>query len=277
MAAPTRARWRRAGTPTYPSADSLGRRWVHHWADQCARRSPVAAGGTARRDERYALADYRRPSVVVQRRDAAAPRRRRRPRDGLLDEIDGRFRRGLRRIYLWSLWPTPDLRARGWELEGHPPLLIRPPATAVLAPVRSPRPTRRIAGAQPAGARRVGTATPCRATRCAELHRSGRYALAGPALLDDERLRLWISRDERGRARERVGAVRRAGASASLAFGVTLPEARRRGQWSLHARHRLRAEPELWHAGVFSDFSRPGAERLGFIPVIRFTLYRRAR
>jgi hypothetical protein len=31
--------------------------------------------------------------------------------------------------------------------------------------------------------------------------------------------------------------------------------------------------PDLWVTGVFSDFSRLGAERLGFVPVQRFTLW----
>jgi hypothetical protein len=34
---------------------------------------------------------------------------------------------GTGEAYLWSAWPTPDLRSRGWVLEGHPPLLLRPP------------------------------------------------------------------------------------------------------------------------------------------------------
>jgi hypothetical protein len=28
---------------------------------------------------------------------------------------------------------------------------------------------------------------------------------------------------------------------------------------------------------VFSDFSRPGAERIGFVPIVRHTLWHRAR
>jgi hypothetical protein len=29
-------------------------------------------------------------------------------------------------VFVWSAWPTPDLWRRGWQLEGHPPLLYRP-------------------------------------------------------------------------------------------------------------------------------------------------------
>ena len=59
----------------------------------------------------------------------------------------------------------------------------------------------------------------------------------------------------------------------SLAFGATLPAARRRGLWRQLALVRLRAVPDLPVAGVFSDFSRPGAEVLGFLPIVRLTLW----
>ena len=29
----------------------------------------------------------------------------------------------------------------------------------------------------------------------------------------------------------------------------------------------------MWIAGVFSDHSRPGAESIGFVPVLRLTLW----
>ena len=59
----------------------------------------------------------------------------------------------------------------------------------------------------------------------------------------------------------------------SLSYGVTLPESRRRGYWRRLAIERLRSTPDLWMAGVFSDFSRPGAETLGFVPLLRLTLW----
>ena len=52
-----------------------------------------------------------------------------------------------------------------------------------------------------------------------------------------------------------------------------MPAARRRGFWRQLAIDRLRATPELWTTGVFSDFSRPGAEALGFVPLLRLTLW----
>ena len=33
------------------------------------------------------------------------------------------------------------------------------------------------------------------------------------------------------------------------------------------------ATPDLWFAGVFSDHSRPDAESIGFVPLLRLTLW----
>jgi hypothetical protein len=99
--------------------------------------------------------------------------------------------------------------------------------------------------------------------------------MAGPSLLDDMRLRFLTAHLD--------GQVVSAAASfvdhgvGSLAFGATLPRARRRGLWQQLAVARIRTMPDLWVTGVFSDFSRPGAERLGFVPIERFTLWVRDR
>jgi hypothetical protein len=62
-----------------------------------------------------------------------------------------------------------------------------------------------------------------------------------------------------------------------LALGVVLAEARRRGYWQALLRARLADLEGLPSASLFSDMSRPGAEHNGFLPVSRFTLWRRAR
>ena len=95
--------------------------------------------------------------------------------------------------------------------------------------------------------------------------------VAAAALLDDERVRFLVGLDG-----ERVVAAAASFTShgiGSLSYGVTLPEWRRRGYWRRLAIERLRATPDLWMAGVFSDFSRPGAETLGFVPLLRLTLW----
>ncbi|HEX2300504.1 MAG TPA: hypothetical protein VHH34_18675, partial [Pseudonocardiaceae bacterium] len=103
--------------------------------------------------------------------------------------------------------------------------------------------------------------------------RTGVLAAAG--VLDDPRVRLTVSREE-GRAVS-IGALFVSGELGLFALGVTRPEARRRGHWLSHAVHRLIEVPQRWTAGVFSDHSRSPAQRLGFVPVLRLTLWSRSR
>ena len=98
-------------------------------------------------------------------------------------------------------------------------------------------------------------------------------------LLDDDRLAFYLGRAGEGRATAAVSASASFASHgiASLALAATLPAARGRGHWHGHAVARLRANPSVWTLGVFSDFSRPLAEHLGFVPLLRFTLWIRDR
>jgi hypothetical protein len=96
-------------------------------------------------------------------------------------------------------------------------------------------------------------------------------AFAAPALLDDVRFRFFVGHD--GARHVAAGVSFVSHGIASLAYGVTVPAARRRGFWRRLAVERLRATPEVWTTGVFSDLSRPGAEALGFVPLLRLTLW----
>jgi len=63
----------------------------------------------------------------------------------VVDKIDPRAAGGRGAVYLWSVWPTPDLRSRGWELDGHPRRWcahprLRGPARPGRGPARSRRP-----------------------------------------------------------------------------------------------------------------------------------------
>lgn len=257
--------------PDLPDADSLCLRWLRHWSDQCAAFAR-AAGGTVVRDERFVLADYGRPASYFNAAILHAPQPEPGDLDVLLDEIEARTARGTGDVYLWSLWPTPDLRRRGWELAGHPPLLVRPPTAAVpaaLVPAEEPSPVR--TAAELAAWERVlveGYPLPDLLP-----YRPG--ALVGTALLDDERFRFRTTFN--GGTPVGISAQFVSRGVAGFALGVTLPDARRCGHWSRHARVRLHAEPDRWHVGVFADDSRPGAEQLGFVPIVRHTLWHRPR
>jgi hypothetical protein len=250
------------------------RRFVHHWAERNVAFAG-AAGGTVVQTDRFVLADYRHPTGFFNGVVLLAP-----PRDwdDVLDELNPLLAGGTGDVMLWSLWPTPDLRRRGWLLMGHPPLLLRPPTE--LAPVPAPAPTPRVVGT--AADLAVWEDVAARGYPLPELvgGRAGR--LLSPALLADERLTFRISDDISDeadflRTPVSVSAHFVAHGLAGLAFDATLPASRGRGHWVQHARARLRARPDLWHSGIFSDDSRPLAEALGFVPIVRFTRWHRPR
>ena len=252
--------------PDLADDDSICLRWLRHWSAQLAAFAP---DGCVVRDERHLLADHGRPASYFNSAVLLAPWADDAAFHDLVDEIEARTARGTGALYLWSLWPTPDLRARGWELDGHPPLLVRPPAP-VSAPTGSAPDRVRTPAQLAAWERVVVDGYPM-----ADLQPFRPGALAAPALLDDPRLRMWTSSVDGTAVTASAQFV--AHGVAGFAMGVTLPGQRHAGHWARHVRLRLAAEPDLWHVGVFSDLSRPGVERAGFVPVVRHTLWHRTR
>lgn len=254
--------------PGLEDDDSLCLRWLRHWSAQIAAFTN-AAGGTVVHDDRYLLADTGRPASYFNAAVLLAPCGDT-DFSALMDEIEARTAGGTGEVFLWSLWPTPDLRHRGWELEGHPPLMARPPSSP-LPPAAGPEPDRVRSAAELADWERVVVA----GYPMTDLQPFRPGVLAAPALLDDPRLRFWTTAV--GGTPVTASAQFVAHGVAGFAMAVTLPSHRHTGHWTRHVHVRLAAEPDLWHVGVFSDFSRAGAERAGFVPVVRHTLWRRTR
>ena len=256
--------------PDLPVGDSLLRRFLVCWASACETFA-IAAGGRALQTADFAAADYGRPSGWFNAATLLAPPDATRV-DALLDEIEAFFGPGTGDVWLWSAWPTPDLACRGWRLEGHPPLLVRPPAALVPPPARPPVEVIEVADA-------VGLAEWERVAAegypLPELLPVQPGTIADPRLLGDPRLRFTLGREE-GEAVS-LGALFAEAGIGCFTLGVTRPSARGRGHWRAHAVHRLLAAPDLWMTGIFSDHSRPSAERLGFVPLFRFTLWTRPR
>ncbi len=262
--------------PGLDAGDTLARQFLLHYADYLASAASACGGRVLRRDDAL-IADAERPSGLYNSVVLLQPP----PPDGWDRTLDRIERVCFRRdpagagptgdVLLWSLWPTPDLRLRDWELEGHPPLLFRPPGGQVPEPAGGLRvePVRDEQGL--ADWSRVAVegfpfddVPPPRAGD-----------LLGPAVLADARWRLWVGYED-GRPVS-IGTLFTAHGIAQPALGVTLPAARGRGYWYAQMRARLLAEPGLLSAGIFSDDSRPGAERLGYLPLLRLTLWRRRR
>lgn len=174
-------------------------------------------------------------------------------------------------VYCWSPWPTPDLRPRGWTLTGHPPLLVRGlggpvPAPSIGLAIREVRDERALADWERVAVE--GYPMPDLVP-----YRPG--ALFDRRILGDRRWRLWVGYD--GDEPLAIGTLYVAHGFAQFALAATMAKARRRGAWSGLVRERLLAAPDVLVGGVFSDDSRPGMERLGFLPIVRFTLWQRDR
>lgn len=249
--------------------DTILRRYLFHWAAYCDAYAE-AAGGTTKRVDAWAAADLRRPSGYFNSVTLLQPPGR--DFEDHLDEIEAFYDGGAGEILLWSAWPTPDLTARGWELIGHPPLLVRPPAEIQPPPPAPDVDVRRVHTPEAlAEWERVaieGYPMP-------ELEHARPGELADPSLLDDNRFGFWTGHHDD--AAVSIGTSFVEHGIASFALAVTKPEARRLHHWQRHAVERLRHTPDVWTTGVFSDHSRPGAEQIGFIPITRLTLWSRPR
>lgn len=252
-----------AGTPV---EDTLTRRFVFALAEAW---EPVVAalGGRVHRCAEFAVVDLGRPAGLANMVTLLQPLD---PGGAVLDAVEDVVGGGSGTVGLLSAWPTPDLGPRGWELAGHPPFHLRPPGP--LPPATAPAGLRIVPVADPAGVRDFERVLvegyPVPDVTPGTLFDERVLAAAAPHLevgyLDGQAVT--------------VGARHTAHGLLLLVLGATVPAARNRGCWAAMVRSRLAAAPELPAAALFSDDSRPGAERLfGFLPITRFTLWLRHR
>ncbi len=250
--------------PDLDVEDSLLRRYLFHNVDLTSALARAAGGDVLERADVVA-ADLRRPSGYWNAATLLQP-----PDDleGLLADLRRFYGPGRGQVVLWSAWPTPDLSIHGWRLSGHPPLLVRPPVSlAAVGDGGDPR-VRRVTDA---ATLRRWEKTAVRGYPLPELEGEPEGAVAPAGLLDDRRFGFWAG-EENGEINSIAMAFRARGLG-SLALGVTLPGQRHSGLWRSLCVERLRSFGDDWAAGVFSDFSRRGAQRLGFVPVCRLTLW----
>jgi hypothetical protein len=258
--------------PDLPVSDTLLRRFLFNLA-AFNELPAVAAGARVLHRDDLMAADLGRPAAMHNAATLLRPLPFDQAGGETLDAVEGFYDgHGSGEAYLWSAWPTPDLRRRGWVLEGHPPLLLRPAGGPPPPPVPPGLRAERVTGAE--GLRdweRVAVdGFPYR-----ELQPYRPGVLLDERALGDERLRLWVGYE--GDRPVCMGTLFVDAGVAAFSLGVTLPEARRRGYWAAMAGVRLLEEPDLPAVGIFSDMSRPPAEALGFLPLLRFTLWHRPR
>ena len=133
--------------PDLPVGDTLLRRFLFNLA--AFHEVPVrAAGGRVLRNDEFAAADLGRPAAMHNAATLLRPLPFDRP-GPTLDAVEAFFDDGDQgEVYLWSAWPIPDLRPRGWVLEGHPPLLVRPPGNQPVPPTPPSLRLERVGGTE---------------------------------------------------------------------------------------------------------------------------------
>ncbi len=256
--------------PDTPADDTLLRRGVLALAATWEATAQVGEG-RMHRDHRFGAADVGRPTGVLNSAMLFQP---------IGDDTVGPTVDRIERFYdghgsgaalLWSPWPTPDLTERGWQLQGHPPLLFRPAGL----PVERRRPDDLTVAEVTTEAELAEWCTVAvDAFPLTEVDAPSR--LFDPAVLGDERFRFIIGRV--GRRPVAVGCqVVVAGANVLLLSTVRSAD-RGRGYYAALVADRLALVPDLPAVTIVSDDSRPVlVGRFGFLPVSRFTLWERPR
>ena len=257
----------RAGwEPDTPLEDTVIRRFLANWAEASA--SPVAAmGGDRHLTDAFAATNLGRPAGYFNSTILRAPLGADSTASTMAAIEDVYAGSSPGDILLFSAWPTPDLRPYGWKLEGHPPVMLRAPAPA------EPRPSDLdVTEVRDAAALRAFETVAVRGYPLEGTDpRPGGFLDA--AVLADDRMRLWV-RWHRG---EPVGAVATfvdAGVN-DITLVATLPEHRRRGHGEALMRRATLAEPELPAMLLSSDPGRPLYERMGYVALVRFTVWQR--
>ena len=260
--------WREDGwSPATPLGDTVLRRAVHAMAAATA--VPAAAmGARVLRADDFVAADLGRPAGYW---NGATLLRPPRPDEwtGLLDRVEafaGERRGAEAGVFdLWSPFPTPDLRRRGWELSGHVPLMWRPPGGSE---------PHRAAGLR---VERVHDAAGVRAWAATAVEAfpldARPDAVATAALLEEPRVHLFV-----GRAGGRPVGVSCTVVSHdvnAVVFVAVQPGARGHGYGAAISRVATTARPDLPAVLLASDDGRPVYERLGYVPLVRWPLWLR--
>lgn len=255
--------------PDTPVEDNLLLQFLHNQADLC---EEIAGGfdGTTARTPAVALAASR--CVVPYFNEALLLCPVLDASDPVLDEIDAFYAASDAPAWaLLSAWPTPSLQPRGWQLGGHPAFVVRTPG-APLRPAAS-RPSIDLDVRRATGAADVAAAERVFAEGYPIDEAVGRPGAALPSSLCGTDVSVRVAAVNGADVAVGMGYV--AHGCVNLCGAATLPEARGTGAWGALVRARVDDAPELPAVAFTSDYSRPGFEHLGFVSVVRFTMWLR--
>ncbi|WP_344966594.1 GNAT family N-acetyltransferase [Salinactinospora qingdaonensis] len=246
------------------AGDTLTGQFVRNVAAACE--GPVAAmGGVVRRTPEVSIAVLDRPFGWLHGATLLRPLTAERV-DPVLEQVEHAAAGGAGEVLLWSAWPTPDLRERGWQLHGYPTFLVLPPGG-----LAGPAPQAEVSEVTDTEGVRVYERIVVEGYPIPELqpYRPGCYL--DERILAERRQRMWVAWHEGEPAA--IGTLFTEAGIAHLALGVTLPHARRHGLWKALVHERVASASGLPVGVIASDMSRPGLEELGFLSINRFTLW----
>lgn len=257
-----------------PASDSLTRAFLINSAESLA--SPVRAmGGRVIITDQMIATDLGRRSAFL---NSITPFQ---PLTSLdlatfLAEIDDFYGLGSSdgrtgEVMIWSAWPTPDLRPHGWHLAGHPPLHLLP--AGATAP--SPPPKLEIREVTNRAGLEAFEETTIVGFPFDDLLPYTPGSLFDERVLADTRMRRWIGWVE-GHPVAISAAYVEAGVT-NVALVATLPDARGKGYGEAMTWQAALAEPGQHALLLSSDAGRPVYDRMGFMPLYRFTLWYRNR
>jgi len=118
--------------PDLVGFDTIGRALVDNTIAELAHPAE-AMGGRVQITDDVAMADLASPCAFLNGAVLRRPLTYDGP-DPVLDQIDAFFAASPGPVVIYSASPTPDLRDRGWQPVGHPPLMVRAPGGAPPAP-----------------------------------------------------------------------------------------------------------------------------------------------
>lgn len=177
----------------------------------------------------------------------------------------------LGKVFLFSPWPTPDLRTYGWAIVEYLPLMLRP---AGGAPPPLPPGLRIEKVTDKRGVRDFETAS-VRGFSSSANEDEGAGSLLGNAILDDERMRMWVGFED-DRPVSAASTFIEAGIN-DVTLVATVPEARRRGYGAALTWHATLADPALPSLLLATNDGLPVYEGMGYVTLFRFALWSRDR
>ena len=249
-----------------PSSDSLLRGYTDAFAEMVADIAR-AAGGRVLEDERFLAADAGTTSAYTNAAVLLGPL----GEGGTADAVSS-----LTSFFdaapggpwlLFSPLPTPDLRLRGLGPVGHPPLMFRPKGGD-----RRSRPAElEVVRATDAETLQTFERTAIEAYPLPELADVHTGTFMPPALLDDERFLFFLGLVD---GEPICTSMAHVGASMShVEYVSAMPAARGRGYGEAMTWPATLADADAPSMLIASDLGRPTYERMGYLPMARFTVW----